>query len=74
MADKERDAKLLTLTLVARLAEGEEPEVAMSTNVEPITEAFWGLWRQLLDDLRLAWERERIREEERRRLEADTGE
>lgn len=67
-AIKQEDStvELRVLALAARFKEGEVPEITMSTNYFNAV-----FWKQILDRLQLEWERQRIREEERIRLQEE---
>jgi len=65
---EESEGQLFVFTM-AMYQEGEEPaRLTMSTNL-----ADFDAWARVFDTLRLNWERERIREEERKRLQLSEG-
>lgn len=64
--DEESKGQLFLFTM-GMYQSGKEPaQLTMSTNLED-----FGAWAQVFDTLRLNWERVRIREEERTRLQEE---
>jgi len=61
--------QILIFTMVMRQKEGEVPELSYTTTLED-----FGVWMQVFDVLRLDFERNRIREEERQRQKHEQDE